>query len=56
MMTSKRFWIRGGGPDMKLWLQVESDPKADFDITLVRVLHGQGYNKIPVKLVLYIWE
>ena len=52
----KKVLDKGGGPDMKLWLQVESDPKADFDITLVRVLHGQGYNKIPVKLVLYIWE
>jgi len=47
---------KGGGPDMKLWIQVESNPNADFDISLVKVFHGQGYNKIPVKLALYIWE
>ncbi len=52
----KKVLDKGGGPDMKLWLQVESNPNADFDITLVRVLHGQGYNKVPVKLILYIWE
>ncbi|MBC7119039.1 MAG: hypothetical protein H5T36_01170 [Methanobacteriaceae archaeon] len=52
----KKVLDSGGGPDMKLWLKVQSNPNADFDITLVRVFHGQGYNKIPVKLILYIWE
>ncbi|MBK6586691.1 MAG: hypothetical protein IPG26_07795 [Coprothermobacter sp.] len=41
---------------MKLWLQVKSNPNADFDITLVRVFHGQGHNKIQIKLILYIWD
>lgn len=47
---------KGGGPDIKLWLQVKSDPKDTFDISFIKTFKGTALKKIPAKLVLTIWE
>jgi len=52
----QRVLDRGGGPDMKMWVDVASDPKDNFDISVVQVFQGQRMQRIPVKLVLKIWE
>jgi hypothetical protein len=47
----------GGGPDMKIWLNIESDPKDVLSISLIKVFKGQApFQRIPAKLVLTIWE
>lgn len=47
---------KGGGPDMKMWLRVAGDPKKDFNVRLIKLHHNQQMRRIPVKLVLKIWE
>lgn len=46
----------GGGPDLKLWVQVQSDPKDTFDLAFVKTYKGNQLQKIPAKLTLTIWE
>lgn len=46
----------GGGPDMKMWIRSQSDPKDNFDISLIKVFKNESLNRIPVKVVLKIWD
>lgn len=48
---------KGGGPDMKVWVNVESDPKDTLSFSVLQVHKDQApFQRIPAKLVLKVWE
>lgn len=47
----------GGGPDMKIWINIKSDPKDTISLSVIQVYKGQApFQRLPAKLVLQVWE